>query len=141
MNLQFALDSYHDAGPVSEVETASRYRLIQILMEHGLTQLTLAAAIIDPAHAVKRREALGKAIDAIETLRQSLSSDYESEPLTQRLDALYSHMTEELVRSNLDSNPARISHVQSLLLTIKSAWDQLPSEKPANNPQVEACFL
>ncbi len=140
MNLQFALDSYRNAGPVSEVETASRYRLIQILMEHGLNQLAAAGAITDPAHAVKRREALGKAIDAIETLRQSLSDEYQEQELAQRLDALYSHMTEELVRANIEAGSGRISHVQTLLSTIKSAWDELPGQRPADS-QLEAYFL
>lgn len=132
MNLQFALESYRQAGPVSEVETASRFRLIQILMEHTLKQLAVACAITDAAEAVRRREALGKAIDGVETLRQSLSSEHQDEQLGQRLDALYGHMIEELVRSNLDMSPARIQHVQALLSTIKSGWDQLPSQRPAD---------
>ncbi|MEM1090129.1 MAG: flagellar export chaperone FliS [Pseudomonadota bacterium] len=139
MNLQFALESYRQAGPVSEVETASRFRLIQILMEHTLKQLAVACAITDGGDAVKRREALGKAIDGVETLRQSLSEDHQDEELGQRLDALYSHMTEELVRSNLDMSPGRIQHVQTLLSTLKSAWDQLPANRP-NDVNLDAYF-
>ncbi|MFK7955628.1 MAG: flagellar export chaperone FliS [Lysobacterales bacterium] len=140
MNLQFALDSYHQAGPISEVETASRYRLIQILMEHGLMQLADAAAVSETSDAVKCRQALGKAIDAVETLRQSLSSDHENEELGQRLESLYGHMIEELVRSSGDLNKGRIAHVQRLMTTIKAGWDELPNHR-GNDKRLDAYFL
>ncbi len=139
MNLQFALDSYRQAGPVSEVETASRFRLIQILMEHGLGQLAHAAAVVESDDATKCRQALGKAIDAIETLRQSLNNEHQHEELGQRLESLYGHMIEELVRASSDLNQGRIAHVQRLMTTIKSAWDELPEQRP-NDPSLDAYF-
>ncbi|MEM9531428.1 MAG: flagellar export chaperone FliS [Pseudomonadota bacterium] len=139
MNLQFALDSYRSAGPASEVDSASRFRLIQILMEHGLKSLSAAASADGDQQQVARRAAIGKAIDAIETLRQSLHEAPADASLIEQLNALYGHMIEELLKAVAETGANRVRHVGKLLATLKSAWDELP-KRASTEPGLKGYF-
>ena len=56
MNAQMALNTYRTAGVASEIEGASPFRLVQILMEKVLEKLNLSIARAD--QATERREAV-----------------------------------------------------------------------------------
>lgn len=125
MNAQLALDSYRRAGVISEVEAASPHRLVQILMEKALENLNLAAARFTANQIIERRKSVSEAVAFIDALRQALTPAGES-AVSANLDALYSHMIERLLASNITNNPSEIKHSAELMEKIKSAWDELP---------------
>lgn len=131
MNLQAALDSYHSAGTVSEVESASRFRLVQIMMEQTLSHLATSMANNGASHRVARRESLGKAINLIDALREAISHEQGSADVSSQLESLYSYMIEQLLKANLVEDSTIVRHVSHLLHTVKSAWDELPRQVQA----------
>ena len=128
MNLQAALDTYHSAGTVSEVETASRFRLVQIMMEQTLSHLATSTANSGPLNRVARRNALGKAINLVDALRDALSHEHGSSDVSGHLESLYTYMIEQLLKANLAEDQVMVRHVASLLTTVKAGWDALPDQ-------------
>lgn len=131
MNLQAALDSYHSAGTVSEVESASRFRLVQIMMEQTLSHLATSMANNGASNRVARRESLGKAINLIDALREAISHEQGSADVSNHLESLYTYMIEQLLKANLAEDSTIVRHVSHLLQTVKSAWDELPRQVQA----------
>ena len=134
MNAQLALDSYRRAGVISEVETASPHRLVQILMEKALENLNLAVARFAANQLIERRKSVSDAVAFIDALRQALTPTDES-AVAANLEALYSYMIERLLASNISNDPAGIQHSAEMMEMIKSAWDELPDAVTAEQAQ------
>ncbi len=125
MYAQMALSAYRGAGVASEVETASPFRLVQILMDKTVEKLNLAVARARTGEVVERRRAVSRAIELIDELRVSLKPQGDS-PIAAQLTELYTHMINRLLHSTNRDDGESIGAVAELMATIKSAWDQLP---------------
>lgn len=124
---QRALSQYQTVSVASAVETASPHRLVQMLMQGCMQRLAEAKGAIARGDVAAKGVALGKAIDIVGGLQDSLNREVQSS-LPEQLDALYSYMQRRLVEANLASDVAMIDEVVGLMRTVKEGWDGIAGE-------------
>ncbi len=117
-----ALKQYQSVNIEAQVMDASPHRLIQLLMEGGLTRLAQARGAMERGEIAHKGELLGKAIAIVAGLRDGLNFDAGGE-IAANLDRLYGYMIRRLTEANLKNDPAMIEEVSGLLREIKTGWD------------------
>ncbi|WP_036994402.1 flagellar export chaperone FliS [Metapseudomonas furukawaii] len=122
MNAMAALKQYQSVNTNAQIMDASPHRLIQMLMEGGLTRLAQARGAIERGQLAQKGELIGKAIAIIGGLRNSLDFEQGGE-IAPNLDALYDYMVSRLVEANLKSDAALVDEVSGLLRNVKTGWD------------------
>ncbi|MGQ7818040.1 flagellar export chaperone FliS [Metapseudomonas furukawaii] len=122
MNAMAALKQYQSVNTNAQIMDASPHRLIQMLMEGGLTRLAQARGAIERGQLAQKGELIGKAIAIIGGLRNSLDFEQGGE-IASNLDALYDYMVSRLVEANLKSDAALVDEVSGLLRNVKTGWD------------------
>jgi len=127
MNALNALRQYQRNGTELQVQQASPHRLIQMLMEGGLSRLAEARGALIRGDMAQKGEALGKAIAIISGLREGLNLKAGGK-LATNLASLYDYMTRRLLkasREDAQSLEAALLEASGLLSRIKSAWDAI----------------
>lgn len=124
MNAMAALRKYQNVNTHSEIGDASPHRLIQMLMEGGLSRLAQARCAMERGQTALKGELIGKAIAIIGGLRDGLDLQKGGE-VAANLDRLYSYMTSRLLTANVDNDPQMIDEVAGLLREVKGAWDAI----------------
>lgn len=119
-----AMQVYQQIGSRSEVEVASPYRLIQLMMERVLTKIAMARGHMERNSVAEKGRHVGDAIDIITVLQASLN-DKPDRRLARNFDSLYEYMTRRLVEANLHNNPALLDEVTGLMRELKEAWDAI----------------
>ena len=127
MNAMAALKQYQTVNTQTQVFDASPHRLIQMLMEGGLTRLAQAKGAIERGQLTLKGDVLGKAIAIIGGLRSGLDLQNGGE-LALNLDSLYDYMVRRLSLANSSNDPALVEEVSSLLRQIKSGWDGIANQ-------------
>jgi flagellar protein FliS len=122
MNAMAALKQYQSVNTQAKAVDASPHRLIQMLMEGGLTRLAQARGAIERDQLAQKGELIGKAIAIIGGLRDGLNLEQGGE-IAANLDALYEYMVTRLLEANLKSDAALVDEVAGLLRNVKSGWD------------------
>ena len=125
-----ALNEYTRINIQTDIESASPYRLIQMLMEGALSRISMAKAYIKQKQIAKKGEAISSAILIIGGLRDSLDHDAGGE-LAGNLEDLYEYMTNRLLTANLENDIEALDEVRRLLLQVKVAWDGIGSTPEA----------
>lgn len=123
------LRQYQQMNAKHEVETASSYRLIQLLMERVLTKLAVARAHMERNAVAEKGTHIGDAISIINGLQASLNHKPDSQ-LAGNFDALYDYMIRRLLQANLANKPQILDEVAGLMRELREAWDAIA-------PQVE----
>ncbi|MND30698.1 Flagellar protein FliS [compost metagenome] len=122
MNAMAALRQYQTVNTQAQAVDASPHRLIQMLMEGGLTRLAQARGAIERGQLAQKGELIGKAIAIIGGLRDGLNFEQGGD-IAANLDALYEYMVSRLLEANLKSDAALVDEVAGLLRNVKSGWD------------------
>lgn len=124
MNARSALKQYQTVNTQAQTTEASPHRLIQMLMEGGLTRLAQARGAIDRNQVALKGELISKAIGIIGGLREGLNLELGGE-VAANLDSLYEYMTTRLVEANVQNEVAPLDEVSGLLRNVKSGWDAI----------------
>ncbi|MBD9416513.1 flagellar export chaperone FliS [Pseudomonas sp. PDM16] len=124
MNAMAALRQYQTVNTQSQIGDASPHRLIQMLMEGGLSRLAQAKGAMMHGQQAAKGELIGKAIGIIGGLRESLDQQNGGE-IAANLDRLYEYMVARLVEANIGNDVALIDEVAGLLRNVKSGWDAI----------------
>ena len=107
------------------VMAASPHRLITMLFDGALTQLSLALQFMKMGDIAKKGLAISRAIQLIDSgLRASLNKE-QGGAIADNLDALYGYMTECLLTANLKNQPELLVEVQALLTDLRSTWQAI----------------
>jgi flagellar secretion chaperone FliS len=113
------------------VAEASPARLVQIMFEQILEQLVTAQgcmARIDnnmPLNdVITKGRSLGKAIRLIDHLNNTLDME-RGQKIAANLRALYVYMLARLTLANVTNDSSIVAEVASLILKVKSGWDQI----------------
>ncbi|MDH4568780.1 flagellar export chaperone FliS [Pseudomonas sp. BN414] len=122
MNPMAALKQYQSVNTQAQAVDASPHRLIQMLMEGGLTRLAQARGAIERGQLAQKGELIGKAIAIIGGLRDGLNFEQGGD-IAANLDALYEYMVSRLLEANLKSDAALVDEVAGLLRNVKTGWD------------------
>jgi flagellar protein FliS len=115
------------------VADASPERLVQIMYEEVITQLTIARGCMErirdnmPLHdVVTKGKAMGKAIRLINQLNITLDMERGGE-IAANLRSLYVYMLARLTLANATNDAAIVGEAAALARKIKSGWDGIVS--------------
>ena len=124
MNAMTAMRQYQSVNTQAQAIEADPHRLIQMLMEGGLTRLAQARGAMERNQTALKGELVSKAIAIVGGLRQALNLEQGGE-LAVNLDNLYAYMTTRLMEANLKNDPDILEEVADLLREVKSGWDAI----------------
>ncbi len=124
MNAMAALRQYQSVNTQAQVADASPHRLIQMLMEGGLSRLAQAKGAMLHGQGAQKGELISKAIGIIGGLREGLDLNQGGE-IAANLDRLYEYMVACLVEANVTNDAAILDEVADLLRNVKSGWDAI----------------
>jgi len=124
MNAMAAMRQYQTVNTQAQAVDASPHRLIQMLMEGGLTRLAQARGAMEREHFAMKGELIGKAIGIIGGLRGGLDIANGGE-LALNLDNLYDYMVRRLSEANLKNSVEPLDEVAALLRDVKAGWDAI----------------
>ncbi len=103
---------------------ADPHRVIQMLMQGLLERLAQAKGAIERRDYSAKSTSISKAMAIINGLQDSLDLSYGQIP--QDLYALYDYMKDRLMDASRNMTCEPIDEVANLIITIKSAWDNIP---------------
>ena len=124
MNAMTAMKQYQSVNAQAQAVDASPHRLIQMLMEGGLTRIAQARGAMERQQTAMKGELIGKAIAIIGGLREGLDLQQGGE-LAANLDNLYQYMVSRLLEANVKNDAAPLDEVAGLLRNVKSGWDAI----------------
>jgi flagellar protein FliS len=122
-----AMEGYGRGALESEVNYASPYRIIQMLMEGALSKLAAAKGCIERNDYAEKSRQITWGLNIIQGLRTSLDEEKGGE-IASNLDNLYEYMGRRLLEANTKNDIAIIDEVITLLQEIKAGWDAIPQE-------------
>lgn len=124
MNAMTALKQYQTVNTHAQALEASPHRLIQMLMEGGLSRMAQAKGALERGQTALKGELIGKSIAIVGGLREALDAE-KGEELAVKLDALYEYMMVRLSEANLKNDTAALEEVMGLLREVKTGWDAI----------------
>lgn len=124
MNAMAALKQYQTVNTQAQIGDASPHRLIQMLMEGGMSRLAQARGAMQHGQVAIKGELISKAIGIIGGLREGLDLQNGGE-VAANLDRLYEYMVSRLIEANLSNDVALVDEVAGLLRNVKSGWDAI----------------
>jgi flagellar protein FliS len=124
MNAMTAMKQYQSVNTQAQAVDASPHRLIQMLMEGGLTRIAQARGAMERQQTAMKGELIGKAIGIIGGLRGGLDLQQGGE-LAANLESLYEYMVSRLLEANVKNETAPLDEVAGLLRNVKSGWDAI----------------
>ncbi|WP_283789817.1 flagellar export chaperone FliS [Bermanella sp. WJH001] len=113
---------YSQVSLQTEVMEADPHKLIQLLLEGALTRLSMAKNFIEKKEYAAKNEKIGRAIDIICALQESLDHERGGE-ISVNLERLYDYMTRRLFEANSKNDLVIINEVMGLLSEVKSGWE------------------
>lgn len=137
MGYNQAYNAYRDTN----VRTASQGRLIVLLYEGAVKQLTLANSMFDENGKLPVRsiEAFGKAIlkaqEIITELQVSLDMEKGGE-IAKNLMSLYIFFNKELTETNISKDQKRLEPIMKMISDLCESWRQAAASS-ANAPQTQ----
>lgn len=113
---------YSQVSLQTEVMEADPHKLIQLLLEGALTRLSMAKNHIEKNEFAQKNEKIGRAIDIICALQESLDHERGGD-VSINLERLYDYMTRRLFDANRLNDADIINEVMGLLLEVKAGWE------------------
>ncbi|WP_019005322.1 flagellar export chaperone FliS [Cohnella laeviribosi] len=111
----------------NKYETASPHRLIQMLYEGAIQNLTGAITSLDNGDLGQAHQRIVRAQDIVSELLACLNEE-QGGAIASNLKSLYLYMLNRLVQANVKKQKEPLAEVADLLREIKSAWDQIGRE-------------
>ncbi|WP_082081322.1 flagellar export chaperone FliS [Methylocucumis oryzae] len=127
MNAVSATKRYQQISIQSAVVDASPHRLVQMLMEGVLERIAIAKGNLARKEIALKGENISRAITIINGLQAALNKEAGGE-LAENLDNLYDYMIMRLINANYSNDESLLDEVNTLMLEIKSGWDNMPDE-------------
>ncbi|MDP3814377.1 flagellar export chaperone FliS [Pseudomonas sp.] len=124
MNAMAALKQYQTVNTQAQAIEASPHRLIQMLMEGGLSRLAQARGAMARDQVALKGELISKAIGIIGGLREGLNLELGGD-VAANLDSLYEYMIARLIEANVQNDAAPLDEVAALLRNVKAGWDAI----------------
>jgi flagellar protein FliS len=122
--MSYGIKAYQAVGIKDDLAIADPHRVIQLLMQGALENLAKAKGCIERKDFAGKSSTISKGMAIISSLQSCL--DMEATPeISDNLASLYDFMVNHLILASRENSVEKISDVMELLLTIKSAWDQI----------------
>lgn len=123
--MSYGIKAYQSVGVKDDLAVADPHRVIQLLMQGALENMAKAKGFIERKDFAGKSAAISKTMAIISALQNSLDMKAGGE-ISDNLFALYEFMNNQLIVASREKSQSKIQEVMDLLLTIKSAWDQIP---------------
>ncbi|TYL47150.1 flagellar export chaperone FliS [Marinomonas sp. IMCC 4694] len=120
------IQAYRKDSIKSDLASADPHRVIQLLMQGALEKLALGKGCIERSDLAGKADALTRAVEIINALRDALDRDVNPE-LVDNLESLYDYMVVRITEASVQKDTSIIEQVMGLILQIKGAWDQISS--------------
>ncbi len=114
--------NYRNLELETRVNDASPHQLILMLFEGAIERLNQAKACADRNDLSGKGVFLGKALDIVGGLRESLNLDLDSD-IPKDLDRLYEYIQIRLLQGNIESDNSSFDECINLIKTVKSGWE------------------
>ena len=131
MHSQIRASQYSAVRSQGQVADASPTRLVQVMFEHILSNLTIAETCMQRIEdnlpwrdVVTKGKAIGKAVRLIGQLDATLNMEKGGQ-IAANLRNLYRYMLDRLTVANIGNDPQLVAEVIALVRKIKSGWDPL----------------
>ena len=116
----------------TNINTATRGRLIVLLYEGAVKQLSQAVALFEPDGKIlaKNIEQFGNCLQKAEAIISELEVSLDMEKggeIAKSLMALYLYFNEELMQANISKDKAKIESVLKMLKDLTESWRQIAS--------------
>ena len=118
---------YQQVNRTSEVLDADPHRLIQLLMDAALPRMSQAKGAIDRNEMDIKANLLGRVMEIIQTLQDSLDHSQGGD-ISTNFERLYAYMNRRLLEASSLNDVDMIDEVMSLMLEIKQGWDGIRQE-------------
>ncbi|MDD2342126.1 MAG: flagellar export chaperone FliS [Tolumonas sp.] len=118
------LNAYKSNSLEADMSVADPHRVIQLMLQGLLERLAQTKGAIERKDYQMKSVLVSKAMALINGLQDSLDLSYGKIP--QDLFALYDYMKNRLLDSSKEMDSTPIDEIMGLVVTIKSAWDQIP---------------
>lgn len=122
--MSYGIKAYKAVGIKDDLAVADPHRVIQLLMQGALENLAKAKGCIERKDFAGKSSTISKGMTIISSLQSSLDMEAGAE-ISENLASLYEFMINHLILASRENSIEKISEVMELLLTIKSAWDQI----------------
>jgi flagellar secretion chaperone FliS len=103
------------------ITTASKGQLLIMLYEAAIRNVKKATIAIEQKSPEAKGVGIAKAHDIINELLNTLNFEVGGN-IARDLERLYTFMTEQLVKANIENSKEPLNTVQKLLETLLSAW-------------------
>ena len=122
--MSYGIKAYKAVGVKDDLAVADPHRVIQLLMQGALENMAKAKGFIERKDYNGKSTTLSKAMAIINSLQSCIDMKVGGE-VSDNLYALYGFMHDHLIVASREMDIYKVQEVMDLLLTIKSAWDQI----------------
>lgn len=123
--MSYGIKAYKSVGVKDDLAVADPHRVIQLLMQGALENMATCKGAIERKDFTVKSHTISKSISIISALQNSLDMDVGGE-ISDQLFSLYEFMITHLADASKENSVSKIQDVMDILLSIKSAWDQIP---------------
>lgn len=135
--MSYGVKAYKAVGVKDDLAVADPHRVIQLLMQGALENIAKAKGAIERKDFAVKSATISKAMAIISALQNSLDMEAGGE-ISDNLWSLYDFMINHLMLASRENSVEKLSDVLEVLLTIKSAWDQIPVADREKGYQLQA---
>lgn len=128
MMIDEGLGAYQHSKNHAQAASASPHRLIQMLLEGLLENLSRARGYMERGQIADKGMTISKCLDILNGLSSVLDAEKGGE-VTQELYRLYDYCGRRLFEANLKNELAGIDEVSNLITQILEGWVVLKPEK------------
>jgi flagellar protein FliS len=104
------------------------HQLVSTIFRQLLGNIAAAKGAVAQKDIEKRNTLINKATSLIAVLEDSLDFEQGGE-LSNNLASLYEYCSVLLFKANIENNADKLEEAIQILLPIKSAWDQIPTQE------------
>lgn len=119
--------NYRNLDLQTRVNDASPHQLILMLFEGAIERLNQAKSCAERGDIASKGLFLGKALDIVGGLRESLNLDIDSD-IPRDLDRLYEYIQMRLLQGNVVSDNSSFDECIDLIKTVKSGWEGISGD-------------
>lgn len=127
-----SINQYKKVSIESGVDAANPIELIVMLYDGAIMACRTAIPFMRNKDHANKSKLIYKAMKIIQSgLRMSLNGSANDE-MAGNLDALYTYMTNQLIKANIEDKEELLEEVIRLLAELRGAWHQISKTEAAN---------
>jgi flagellar secretion chaperone FliS len=114
------------------IKTATPLQLVVILYDGAIQALQEAQENLRRQDIPARARCINRSVSIITELQASLNFSIGGD-IAESLDRLYNYMKQRIFKANIDQSPEPLNEVVTLLGNLRSAWNTLAAQAPAQS--------